>query len=294
MRDQPNDLRSEMVAAGLLIGTGIDGVLGRAAVFENVLTHFNALITRWGVENGAEAVHFPPVMSRAQLERNGYLKSFPQLAVSLSGFRCEGNGHHVLPYPEDLPTGLMMVPAACYPLYPMVAARGALPAEGALFDIHGWCFRREPSQDAPRLQSFRMHEFVKLGRPADVIAFRESWIESAQALYTALELPFTLDVANDAFFGRTGRVLASSQRERNLKFELLIPITSEEEPTACCSFNYAEDRFTETWRIGMADGTKPHCGCVAFRMERTTLALFRHHGFDPRRWPKGVRRTLYG
>ncbi|HKF64099.1 MAG TPA: hypothetical protein VKB42_22180 [Dongiaceae bacterium] len=189
MRDQPNDLRSEMVAAGLLIGTGIDGVLGRGAVFEDVLTRFNAVITRWGVENGAEAVHFPPVMNRAQLERNGYLKSFPQLAVSLSGFRCEGNGHHALPYPEDLPTGLMMVPAACYPLYPLVAARGALPAEGALFDIHGWCFRREPSQDAPRLQSFRMHEFVKLGQPADVIAFRESWIESAQALYIALELP---------------------------------------------------------------------------------------------------------
>ena len=293
MRDQPSDLRSEMVAAGLLIGTGIDGVLGRGAVFEDVLTRFNAVITRWGVENGAEAVHFPPVMNRAQLERNGYLKSFPQLAVSLSGFRCEGNGHHALPYPEDLPTGLMMVPAACYPLYPMVAARGALPAEGALFDIHGWCFRREPSQDAPRLQSFRMHEFVKLGQPADVIAFRESWIESAQALYTALELPFTLDVANDAFFGRTGRVLASAQREKNLKFELLIPVTSEEEPTACCSFNYAEDRFTETWQIAMADGARAHCGCVAFGMERTTLALFRHHGFDPERWPTGVRRMLF-
>ena len=147
MRDQPNDLRSEMVAAGLLIGTGIDGVLGRGAVFEDVLTRFNAVITRWGVENGAEAVHFPPVMNWAQLERNGYLKSFPQLAVSLSGFRCEGIGHHALPYPADLPTGLMMVPAACYPLYPLVAARGALPAEGALFDIHGWCFRREPLQD---------------------------------------------------------------------------------------------------------------------------------------------------
>ena len=77
MRDQPNDLRSEMVTAGLLIGTGIDGVLGRSAVFEDVLIRFDALITRWGVANGAEVVHFPPVMNRAYLERNGYLKSFP-------------------------------------------------------------------------------------------------------------------------------------------------------------------------------------------------------------------------
>jgi hypothetical protein len=28
-------------------------------------------------------------------------------------------------------------------------------------------------------------------------------------------------------------------------------------------------------------------------MERTTLALFRHHGFDPERWPTGVRRMLF-
>lgn len=287
------DLRREMIDAGLLIATGIDGVVGRSAVFEDVLMRFDAVIRRWGIENGAETVHFPPVMNRAQLETNGYLKSFPQLAVALHGFRCEGEGHHAPPYPEDLATGLMMVPAACYPIYPMVAARGPLP-KGVLFDIHSWCFRREPSADAPRLQSFRMHEYVRIGPPAEVIAFRESWIEAAQALYTSLELPFTLDVANDAFFGRTGRVLASGQRERNLKFELLIPVTSEEAPTACCSFNYAEDRFADVWRIAMADGSKAHCACVAFGMERTTLALFRHHGFDSARWPKDVRRVLYG
>jgi seryl-tRNA synthetase len=285
------DLRQDLVEAGLLIGTGVDGVLGRGAVFEQILSRFDTVISRWGAENGAEKVHFPPVMSRAHLEKNGYLKSFPQLAAALHGFHCDAHGH--VQDGEDLPTGLMMVPAACYPIYPMVADRGKLPAGGTLFDVHSWCFRREPSEDAPRLQSFRMHEYVRMGSPEDVLEFREAWIARAQALYASLQLPFTLDVANDAFFGRTGRILASSQRERNLKFELLVPVTSDTEPTACCSFNYAEDRFTDVWGIGMANGDKAYCGCVAFGMERTTLALFRHHGFDPSIWPSAVSSVLF-
>src|SRR6202011_538096 len=98
---------------------------------------------------------------------------------------------------EDLPTGLMLVPAACYPIYPMVAARGPLPADGALFNIQSWCFRREPSKDAPRLQSFRMHEYVRLGTAEDVRTWRESWIAETRSFFASLQLPFRLDGAND-------------------------------------------------------------------------------------------------
>jgi seryl-tRNA synthetase len=268
-----SDLRCELVDAGLLIATGIDGVVGR------------------GHGNGAETVHFPPVMNRSYLERNGYLKSFPQLATVLHGFSCDDHGHAT---GEDLPTDLMLVPSACYPIYPMVAARGPLPASGALFNIASWCFRREPSKDAARWQSFRMHEYVRLGTADDVLAFREAWIVEARGLVDSLQLPFRLDVANDAFFGRAGRLMASSQRERTLKIELLIPITDGTEPTACCSFNYAEDHFTEAWRIVMQDGSRAFSGCTGFGMERMTLALFRHHGLDPADWPKGVRAALFG
>jgi seryl-tRNA synthetase len=139
-----------------------------------------------------------------------------------------------------------------------------------------------------------MHEYVRLGHADDVLGFQQALMESAQALYRALELPFKLDVANDAFFGRTGRLMASSQRDRKLKIELLIPVISDEAPTACCSFNYAEDRFSEVWQILMEDGTKAHSACVAFGLERTTLALFRHHGLDPARWPAGVWKVLEG
>jgi seryl-tRNA synthetase len=284
------DLRCDLIDAGLLIGTGIDGVVGRGAIFEDVVSRLDAVIARWGRQNGAETVHFPPVMNRAHLERNGYLKNFPQLATAMHGFVCNHHGHAT---GEDLPTDLMLVPSACYPIYPMVAERAPLPPQGALFNIQSWCFRREPSKDAPRLQSFRMHEYVQLGTPEQVLGFRNGWIDQARALVDSLRLPFHVDLANDPFFGRAGRLVASSQRDKNMKFELLIPITGAE-PTACGSFNYAEDHFTEAWQITMQDGTKAVSGCIGFGMERMTLALFRHHGFDPNRWPAPVRAVLYG
>ena len=116
------------------------------------------------------------------------------------------------------------------------------------------------------------------------------WIAEARSFFDSLRLPFRLDAANDPFFGRAGRLMASSQLERNLKVELLIPVTSETEPTACCSFNYAENHFTDAWQIVMLDGGRAFSACVAFGMERTTLALFRHHGIDPRAGPTGFAR----
>ena len=284
-----SNLRCDLVDAGLLIATDVDGIEGRGAVFEDVLTRLNTAILQAGDKFHAESVHFSPVMNRAHLERNGYLKSFPQLAMALHGFTCDSHGHTT---DEGLPTDLMMVPSACYPIYPMVAARGSLPAGGAVFNIQSWCFRREPSKDAPRLQTFRMHEYVRLGSAEDVLAFRRAWIDEARLLCDSLHLPFHFDIASDPFFGRTGRLMASSQRERDLKIELLIPITSETELTACCSFNYAEDHFTGAWRIVMQDGSSAFSGCIGFGMERMTLALFRHHGLDPAQWPNEVRKAL--
>ena len=41
---------------------------------------------------------------------------------------------------------IALTPAACYPLYPTVAKRGPLPAEGGLYDLQSYCFRHEPSR----------------------------------------------------------------------------------------------------------------------------------------------------
>ena len=120
---------------------------------------------------------------------------------------------------------------------------GGAPADGLLFDIDADVFRHEPSLNLDRLQSFRMREFVRIGSPQAILEFRESWMARAPVIAGELGLPFTIDVASDPFFGRVGQVMAVSQRQQALKFELLIPYHATATPTACMSFNYHREHF---------------------------------------------------
>jgi seryl-tRNA synthetase len=231
------------------------------------------------------------------------MKGFPQLAGTIHSFEGNDRQHADLldkqARGEDWTalqkaTDVVLTPAACYPLYPVVARRGPLPANGGLYDLSSYCFRHEPSQDPARMQMFRMREYVRIGTPQEVTAFRALWLERAEKLVGLLGVPFHLDVANDPFFGRTGKIMASSQRDQKLKFELLIPIESKEQPTACLSFNYHQDHFGSLFDIKTADGGMAHTACIGFGMERVTLALFRHHGLDTAAWPETVRAALWG
>ena len=66
------------IQAALFHRIGADGVYARTALYEGVLQGLTAFITRQR-DPRAEVLRFPPVMSRSQLERSGYLKSFPNL-----------------------------------------------------------------------------------------------------------------------------------------------------------------------------------------------------------------------
>ncbi|ODN65853.1 Amino acid--[acyl-carrier-protein] ligase [Methylobrevis pamukkalensis] len=96
-----------------------------------------------------------------------------------------------------------------------------------------------------------------------MVDFRERWLTRGQELVAALGLPLTVDVANDPFFGRAGRMMKVNQRDQGLKFELLVPVNSEENPTACLSFNYHQDHFGKTWGIVTREGETAHTACVA-------------------------------
>jgi seryl-tRNA synthetase len=167
-----------------------------------------------------------------------------------------------------------------------------LPADGLLFDIEADVFRHEPSKSLDRLQSFRMREFVRIGTPDAIVEFRESWMARVPTIAGQLGLPFTLDVANDPFFGRVGQMMAVSQRQQALKFELLIPYYPGASPTACMSFNYHREHFGNVWGILDARGEQAHTSCVAFGIDRLTVALFAVHGIDLARWPAATRRAL--
>jgi seryl-tRNA synthetase len=86
--------------------------------------------------------------------------------------------------------------------------------------------------------------------------------------------------------------MAANQVEQALKFELLIPVNSEEAPTACMSFNYHQDHFGTTWGLRTDDGAVAHTACAAFGLDRLTIALFATHGLDLYAWPQSVREAL--
>ncbi|HEX3699071.1 MAG TPA: amino acid--[acyl-carrier-protein] ligase [Phenylobacterium sp.] len=301
MDAMPN-LLDQMIAAGHLVPTGVDGLYGRSGAFEDLITRFEAVVTDIAADDGAEVLRFPPAIARNLLQTSGYMKSFPQLAGTVHSF-CGGDHDHALllekidageDWTQDQEvTDVALTPAACYPLYPMIAAQGPMASGGRLFDVQSYCFRHEPSTDPCRMQLFRMREFVRAGSPEDVQAFRQMWIERAKSLIAKLELPFDIVPANDPFFGRAGKMMKLSQRDQGLKLELVIPVANAQ-PTACLSFNYHQDHFASTWAVRMADGSPAHTGCVGFGLERLALALFKRHGLDLQGWPSGVRRLLWG
>ncbi|MGI8623153.1 MAG: amino acid--[acyl-carrier-protein] ligase [Solirubrobacteraceae bacterium] len=294
---------ADLVEAGLLIECEVPGVYGRNATFEEVRTGVDDLVSRHAALDGAEQLRFPPVLPRRQLERAGYLRSFPHLAGSVFGFSGSEREAAELSARADahadwsdlqVQTDLVLTPAACYPVYPAIAKRGPLPPGGVTVDAGGaYVFRSEPSGDPARLQMFHQREIVRIGEPEAVGEWRDAWRDRAIGLLRALGLAAELDVATDPFFGRRGRMLATSQREQALKFEVLVPIASPS-PTAVASFNYHQDHFASAYDVRLAGGGVAHTACLGFGLERVALALLRAHGLEPHAWPDAVREELWG
>jgi seryl-tRNA synthetase len=290
----------ESIVHALFRPMGVGGVYARTALFEQVIDGLSSLISRHR-EPDTEVFGFPPVMSRAQVEKSGYLKSFPHL---LGCVNClHGSEVEIRAVVEAAGTGkdwvgalaatdLVLAPAACYPVYPLVAGRGPVPTGGVRFDVTCDCFRHESSYEPGRFQSFRMREYVCVGSADDVVEFRELWKTRAKKLADGLALPHQTLAASDPFFGRAGKIMAVSQVDQELKFELLVPVNSEDNPTACMSFNYHRDHFGTIWGIETAAGDVAHTACVAFGMDRLGLALFATHGIDLETWPNPVREAL--
>jgi seryl-tRNA synthetase len=299
IQDAYSAFLNELLDARLLISTGVRGVYGLGGVFENVIEHFDAYVTRMGAQTGAEVMRFPPLLTRTNYQRTDHMETFPNLMGSVHSFTGTEREHIQLMHSKEAgddwtgalsPTEVMMTPAVCYPLYG--TATGTLPPQGRTVDLRGFVFRHEPSDDPARMQIFRMHEYVRLGTPDQALEHRDTWLERGEEMLLAVGLDVKPVVANDPFFGRGGRVMAATQREQELKYELVVPITSTEKPTAVASSNYHLDHFGVAFDIRTADGAIAHSACIGFGLERVALALFKTHGYDPARWPAGVRDVL--
>jgi len=296
----PQALYDDLVKHRLIIPVGVPGIFGRGAVFEDVLRRFDGLISQIATKDGAEVMAFPPTLDRKVFEKSEFLDSFPQLAGSVFSFTGTDGDHAQLreavhagqAWAEwQKMTDVVLTPAACYPVYPSFT--GTIPAEGHLVDMQNWVFRHEPSPEPTRMQAFRVREFVRVGTPEVVVEWRDMWLGRGVELLKSLGLPARSDVASDPFFGRGGRMLAGTQREQKLKFEVLVPVISEENPTAVCSFNYHQDHFGKIFDIKTPAGDTAQTACLGFGLERCVMALFKTHGMVPSTWPSVVRSQLW-
>lgn len=290
---------SELVDARLLIPSGVRGVYGFSGTFEQVIEQFEDFLTRRAAETRPEVMRFPPLLSRRTYEKTDHLETFPNLLGSVHSFMGDERQAMRLAnaklageeWTGDLaPTDVMLAPASCYPLYP--SASGTLPAGGRTVDLRSFVFRHEPSDDPARMQIFRQREFVRLGTPSEALQHRDDWLQRGEEILHAVGLDVKPVVANDPFFGRGGRVMAATQREQALKYELVVPVAFEEQPTAVASSNYHLDHFGQAFGIKTADGAVAHTACIGFGLERIALALFKKHGLEPTQWPAEVRQIL--
>jgi seryl-tRNA synthetase len=298
--DPYQSFRTELFDAGLLVDTGVDGVYGRSARYESIVAGIDRLVTGSMVDRPVEAVFFPPVMARWVFDKTDYLKSFPDLMGSVHTFRGTDRDHAKLIGLVDeggdwaqalVPAEVVLCSATCHPVYPMCSGR--LPDGGRRFEVNGYCFRCEPSIDPSRMQAFRMHEYVYVGEADEAQRHRDRGLERGLEVLAELGLKVEAIPANDPFFGRLGGMLAANQLDEALKMEIVTPVCSTEHPTAIMSANCHRDHFATPFDITTADGVPAHSACVAFGVDRVTLALLHEHGLDPDRWAPTVRSRLW-
>ncbi|HVX22218.1 MAG TPA: amino acid--[acyl-carrier-protein] ligase [Acidimicrobiales bacterium] len=289
----------ELLHAGLLCPTGVDGLYGRSATYQRVADAVSRLVHEWGNELGAARIAFPPVLARRTFAETNYLESFPDLMGSVHVFRGGDREHRELlgrvasggDWQALLePAEVVLGSAACHAVYPL--CRGRVPADGRFFDVSSFCFRHEPSTEPTRMQAFVMHEIVFVGSAAGAQQHRDEGLARGLALLGLLGLDVSPVPASDPFFGRVGSVLASGQLDDELKIEGVTDVRGNLTPTAIMSANCHRDHFGGPFAIETADGEVAHSACVAFGVDRIVVALLARHGLDPASWPADVRSRL--
>lgn len=238
-----------------------------------LLEFFDSVVLAWARDAGGEEALVPPRLPRKVLARAGCSAGRTTLAAS------------VVP------------PAVCYHVYHR--HEGArLDAAPIVVSLRGRCLRDERALDLDggRLRDFEMREIVILGTRDEVECFRQRMIDQVSDLVSDLDLEGLLEIANDPFFlvgtdpETRGRKLM--QQVLPLKLELRLPLNDRGALCAVASFNHHLDFFGRRFRIRLGSGATVHTGCVAFGLERWTLAFLARYGLEDRAWPAPVQAFL--
>lgn len=286
-----------LIKHGWLTQWNAPGVAGFTGIWESVIDGLQAMITATESVPAIDTLNFPPVIARSVIDTTEYADSFPHLLgtiKTLDESEASQYLHEVAKgTPEDelrAVSDVVIVPAACYSLYPLVADAGDVPA-GRTFSVMGNCFRAEASTELGRFRSFRMREFVHFASLSETTAWRDRRADVAIEMFSKLGMASEKELANDPFFRPLKRVMAPSQLEQELKYEIVVPISAERK-IAIASANLHKDHLCHRFEIHGEDGEVATSTCAAFGMERIVLCLIAHHGLDLDAWPDAVTREL--
>lgn len=283
--------------AGLPIGTGVPGVYLFPAGFERIVDLLRGGVAALAADEPFQRLVIPPVISRATIERAGYVKTFPQLLGTVHGYGGSATGWARLSplieqggdwHAEQRIGDLVLLPAACYPVYEALA--GSTLEAPAKVTVQATCFRQEATSEPGRLRSFRMVELVTSGGEEHCLKWRSLWLERSTTWLAELGLDAAVEVADDPFFGPGRKIYQAAQRMQELKLELRVRV-AEGVTQAVASANYHKDHFGEVFDI-TAEGAPAHTACMAFGMERLAMALITAHGADSGTWPASVLTAL--
>jgi hypothetical protein len=281
---------------GVPVGTTAPGVYLSPAPYERIVAALRQAVEAMAAPEALPSITVPPVISRDVIERAGYVRSFPQLVGTVHSFRGDraewrslarligtGDWHQA-----QQVTDLILLPAPCYHVYPLLAGLTVTPARQ--FCVHATCFRDEASAEPGRLRSFRVSDLVYAGPAEECRHWRDAWVESLAGWLRDLGLAAVAEIADDPFFGPGDTLLKDTQREQQLKWELRTEL-ADGVIQAVASCNCHRDHFGSVFGFTAA-GQPAHSACVGFGLDRIAIALINKHGPEMTRWPAGVRSTL--
>jgi seryl-tRNA synthetase len=276
-----------LISVGWAVASRTAGTVAWSAAFEQTIADLQATLSD---DQVPAPVWYPPIMPLADAERAGYAESFlnllgsvhalpHQVAADLGLRSAAGGGIDAF-----APTGVVLIPAMCYHVYPQLADQTI--TEAARFDLSGYCYRNERTNELGRLRAYRVRERVLIATADAALAWRDEQLSRARRLLRDLGLQVRTENAADPFFGPGQRLMRSAQLEQKLKFELVSRLYDSDPGTALASANYHKDHFGLAFDIAIEGAGTAHSACLGFGLERIVLALIHEHGDDRRNWPQ--------
>ncbi len=260
--------------------------------------------------NTAEG-HFPGFIDADVLHKCGYFDSHPNQASFVGNvvedfdvieeFRVANSCSEGAILPQDAhihQDGMCLNPAACFPAYPTLQGK-RFDEAGFSLSWLGRVFRYESrnASGLDRLYEFNVREIVFVGTENFVANRRKRALPLIVELAKTFDLDMEIETATDPFFATVSASKKFFQAAMEVKNEILIPVLDGKGGTkkmACGSVNMHGRFFGEKFDITASDGEPAHTGCIGLGIERWVLAAFTQHGFDPMRWPEGVRDEIFG